>query len=207
MQAPSFFSNKSLKQTQEAVCYVNVLTSNFILFHYPGQKNWDRYARQTAGACMLEKSRTCARWRVAVPIFLVRVVLFDWRRTLLLEDVIVTNKFRASAWVACWRRGRELDCTSFVLGKRWCHAWFFQSFLVSQHKPISTSCHHLRLLQVSQISGLVIGCNYASPTVRSGAEELRFWGARLDVLIFRLRSYHVLILYSAECGGPKHWCS
>ena len=40
-------------------------------------------------------------------------------------------------------------------------------------------------------------------TVRSGAEERRFWGARLDVLIFRLRSYHVLISYSAECSGPK----
>ena len=40
-------------------------------------------------------------------------------------------------------------------------------------------------------------------TVRSGAEERRFWGARLDVLTFRLRSYHVLISYSAECSGPK----
>ena len=40
-------------------------------------------------------------------------------------------------------------------------------------------------------------------TVRSGAEERRFWGARLDVLIFRLRSYHVLISYSAEWSGPK----
>ena len=29
-------------------------------------------------------------------------------------------------------------------------------------------------------------------TVRSGAEERSFWGARLDVLIFGLRSYHVL---------------
>ena len=29
-------------------------------------------------------------------------------------------------------------------------------------------------------------------TVRSGAEERTFSGARLDVLIFRLRSYHVL---------------
>ena len=32
-----------------------------------------------------------------------------------------------------------------------------------------------------------------------------FWGARLDVLIFRLRSYHVLISYSAECNGPKFY--
>ena len=40
-------------------------------------------------------------------------------------------------------------------------------------------------------------------TVRSGAEERRFSGARLDVLIFRLRSYHVLISYSAECSGRK----
>ena len=40
-------------------------------------------------------------------------------------------------------------------------------------------------------------------TVRSGAEERTFWGARLDVLIFRLRSYHVLISYSAESNGPK----
>ena len=40
-------------------------------------------------------------------------------------------------------------------------------------------------------------------TVRSGAEECTFWGARLDVLIFRLRSYRVLIKYSAECNGPK----
>ena len=40
-------------------------------------------------------------------------------------------------------------------------------------------------------------------TVRSGAEERTFWGARLDVLTFRLRSYHVLISYSAEWSGPK----
>ena len=40
-------------------------------------------------------------------------------------------------------------------------------------------------------------------TVRSGAEERMFWGARLDVLIFRLHSYHILIMYSAECDGPK----
>ena len=40
-------------------------------------------------------------------------------------------------------------------------------------------------------------------TVRSGAEERTFWGARLDVLIFRLRSYHVIISCSAECTGPK----
>ena len=40
-------------------------------------------------------------------------------------------------------------------------------------------------------------------TVRSGAKERKFWGARLDVLIFKLRSYHVLISYSAECIGPK----
>ena len=42
-------------------------------------------------------------------------------------------------------------------------------------------------------------------TVRSGAEERTFLGARLDVLIFRLRSYHVLISYSAECSGPKFY--
>ena len=42
-------------------------------------------------------------------------------------------------------------------------------------------------------------------TVRSGAEERTFGGARLDVLIFRLRSYHVLISYSAECNGPKFY--
>ena len=42
-------------------------------------------------------------------------------------------------------------------------------------------------------------------TVTSGAEERTFWGARLDVLIFRLRSYHVLISYSAESNGPKFY--
>ena len=42
-------------------------------------------------------------------------------------------------------------------------------------------------------------------TVRSGAEERTFWGARLDVLIFRLHSYHVLISYSAEWNGPKFY--
>ena len=42
-------------------------------------------------------------------------------------------------------------------------------------------------------------------TVRSDAEERTFWGARVDVLIFRLRSYHVLIMYSAECDGPKFY--
>ena len=46
-------------------------------------------------------------------------------------------------------------------------------------------------------------CWILCTTVRSGAEERRFWGAWLDVLIFRLRSYHVLISYSAECIGPK----
>ena len=42
-----------------------------------------------------------------------------------------------------------------------------------------------------------------SNTVRSGAEERKFGGARQNVLIYRLRSYHVLISYSAECSGPK----
>ena len=42
-------------------------------------------------------------------------------------------------------------------------------------------------------------------TVRSGAEERTFLGARLDVLIFRLRSYHVLISYSAESNGPTFY--
>ena len=37
-------------------------------------------------------------------------------------------------------------------------------------------------------------------TVRSGAEERTFWGARLDVLNFRLSSY---LSYSAEYSGPK----
>ena len=36
-------------------------------------------------------------------------------------------------------------------------------------------------------------------TVRSGAEERTFSGARLDVLIFRLRSYHVLNLVYCRC--------
>ena len=40
-------------------------------------------------------------------------------------------------------------------------------------------------------------------TVRSGAEECTFLGARLDVLIFRLRSYCVLISYTADFNGPK----
>ena len=35
-------------------------------------------------------------------------------------------------------------------------------------------------------------------TVRSGAEERTFWGARLDVLIFRQRSYRGLIFYTAD---------
>ena len=46
--------------------------------------------------------------------------------------------------------------------------------------------------------------NSAKPkgsTVRSGAEERTFWGARLDVLIFRLRSYRVLISYTADFNG------
>ena len=40
-------------------------------------------------------------------------------------------------------------------------------------------------------------------TVRSEAEEHTFWGARLDVLIFRLRSYHALLSYIAYGNGPK----
>ena len=35
-------------------------------------------------------------------------------------------------------------------------------------------------------------------TVRSGAEERTFPEARLDVFIFRLRSYHVLTTYTAD---------
>ena len=69
--------------------------------------------------------------------------------------------------------------------------------------------------RVSWSTQLELGLHIVSPaskacawlatctTVRSGAKERWFWGARLDVLIFRLRSYHVLILYSAECIGPK----
>ena len=44
---------------------------------------------------------------------------------------------------------------------------------------------------------------FSTHTVRSGAEERTFGGARLDVLIFRLRSYHILISYSAACSGRK----
>ena len=33
----------------------------------------------TTGACMLDRSRACARWRVAVPIFLARVVVLACR--------------------------------------------------------------------------------------------------------------------------------
>ena len=44
---------------------------------------------------------------------------------------------------------------------------------------------------------------HTTPTVRSSAEERTFWGARLDGLIFRLRSYHVLLLYIAYCNGPN----
>ena len=36
-------------------------------------------------------------------------------------------------------------------------------------------------------------------------KDARFEGARLDVLISRLRSYHVLISYSAECNGPTFY--
>ena len=53
--------------------FSETVSANF--FYYPGQKNWDRHPRQTAGACMLERSRTCARWRVAVSIFLARVLV------------------------------------------------------------------------------------------------------------------------------------
>ena len=41
-----------------------------------------------------------------------------------------------------------------------------------------------------------------SPAVRSCAKERMCSGARLDVLIFRLRSYCVLI-YTADFNGPK----
>ena len=40
-------------------------------------------------------------------------------------------------------------------------------------------------------------------TVRSGAKERTFSGARLDVLIFRLRSYCDLISYTTHFNGPK----
>ena len=71
---------------------------------------------------------------------------------------------------------------------------FSQIFLILESK-----WSHKRLSDTVLFS-LSIGC---CDTVRSGAEERRFWGSRLDVLIFRLRSYHVLISYSAECIGPK----
>ena len=48
----------------------------FMLFILPWPKKKMRQALlQTTGACMLEKSRTCARWRVPVPVFLARVVV------------------------------------------------------------------------------------------------------------------------------------
>ena len=45
-------------------------------------------------------------------------------------------------------------------------------------------------------------CSCACHAVRSDAEEHTFWGARLDVLIFRLRSYRVLISHTADCNVP-----
>ena len=47
-------------------------TSLCLLLPWPKKLRQARL--QTTGACMLERSRTCARWHVAVPIFLARVV-------------------------------------------------------------------------------------------------------------------------------------
>ena len=38
-----------------------------------------------------------------------------------------------------------------------------------------------------------------------GCRRTHVLRGQLDVLIFRLRSYHVLIMYSAECDGPKFY--
>ena len=62
-------------------------TPNMNRSYYSGQKNWDRHARQTTGACMLERSRACARWRVAVPIF------FGQDSSTNLPDLNPTNLF------------------------------------------------------------------------------------------------------------------
>ena len=43
-------------------------------------------------------------------------------------------------------------------------------------------------------------CTLRLTTVRSGAEERTFRGARLDIPIFRQRSCQVIISYSAECS-------
>ena len=43
---------------------------------WPKKKKWDNHASQNTGAWMLGKSLACARWRVAVSIFLTRVVLY-----------------------------------------------------------------------------------------------------------------------------------
>ena len=40
----------------------------------PWPKKLKQARTSTTGACMLDRSRACARWRVAVPIFLARVV-------------------------------------------------------------------------------------------------------------------------------------
>ena len=41
--------------------------------------------------------------------------------------------------------------------------------------------------------------------VRSDAEKHTFYGARLNVLNVRLRSYHVLISYIVDCNGPTFY--
>ena len=70
-------------------------------------------------------------------------------------------------------------------------------FVLWRHWMYTTQVHPVRSKNQLHCTRLCIS------TVRSGAEERTFWGARLDVLIFRLRSYCVLISYTTHFNGPK----
>ena len=76
-------------------------------------------------------------------------------------------------------------------------------FLLGQTNSLTnTTAILVKMLELKK-NQLVVLRESTWYTVRSGAEERTFWGARLDVLIFRLRSYFVLISYTTEFNGPK----
>ena len=93
----------------------------------------------------------------------------------------------AYSLVAVWDSEYEIDCP-FTVDE---HASY--QVVSDNHFPCKVcACDLLQPLRFILILSLSNTWPLASSTVRSGAEERTpFSGARLDVLIFRLRSYHV----------------
>ena len=119
--------------------------------------------------------------------------------------------------IICWAQLTKTPCVENVLVKLiivHIKNIALQSSTAQEYGPSESNCTRIWPFRVQLHKNIALQSPTAQEyrtsefnctTVRSGAEERTFWGARLDVLIFRLRSYHVLIMYSAECDGPKFY--